>query len=61
MKADIWGRCPDCDRWFFCEAWFDRAAPAPTCPACGREPDAIENRAARVVRIDPAEGLAIAG
>lgn len=41
---EIWGLCGQCERWFFCEGWFDRDVPAPTCPHCGGEPSAIENR-----------------
>lgn len=44
---EIWGLCGTCDRWFYCEGWFDKDAPAPTCPVCASEPSAIENRAAR--------------
>lgn len=44
MHADIWGLCPNCDRWFRCEGWFDRRAPQPVCDRCGLEPVAIENR-----------------
>lgn len=44
--ADIWGYCSWCQRWFACPTWFDRDRPAPTCPVCGAEPRAIENRAA---------------
>lgn len=42
---EIWGLCPSCERWFYCERWFDRTASAPTCPACSSDPVAIENRA----------------
>lgn len=45
MDADIWGRCPECCRWFFCKGWFDREIPQPCCPVCGAEPDSIVNRA----------------
>jgi hypothetical protein len=44
---EIWGLCGPCERWFYCEGWFDKSLPAPTCPVCGEEPSAIENRAAR--------------
>jgi hypothetical protein len=27
MDAEIWGRCPICERWFYCEGWFDRDVP----------------------------------
>lgn len=47
MDVEMWGRCSTCDRWFYCEGWFDKDVPAPTCPVCGAEPSAIENRAAR--------------
>lgn len=46
MAVDIWGWCGTCEDWFACAGWFNRAAPCPTCPACGAEPHAIENRAA---------------
>lgn len=44
---EIWALCEPCDAWFPARDWFDRSAPEPTCPTCGREPQAIENRAAR--------------
>lgn len=44
VGAEIWGYCGPCDRWFYCEDWFDRARPCPVCPACAAEPVAIENR-----------------
>ena len=44
-QAVIWARCRSCTTWFHCPQWFDRNASAPHCPACGDEPDAIENRA----------------
>lgn len=44
MTADIWGFCDICDRWFFCQDWFDKQAPQPCCPVCSAEPSAIENR-----------------
>jgi hypothetical protein len=44
---EIWGLCRECQRWFYCAGWFDDDVPMPTCPACGSEPSAIENRAAR--------------
>lgn len=43
--SDIWALCCDCDRWFPAPAWFDRTAPSITCPTCGAEPTAMENRA----------------
>lgn len=46
-EAEIWARCAPCERWFFCQAWFDKTAPAPVCPVCGTDPVAIENRACR--------------
>ncbi|HWB71433.1 MAG TPA: hypothetical protein VG452_04380 [Egibacteraceae bacterium] len=49
MAAEIWGLCRACNRWFYCERWFDKTAPAPTCPGCGSDPSAIENRAAHQV------------
>jgi hypothetical protein len=52
MTAEIWGYCPDCRRWFYCDGWFRRDLPAPTCPVCGMEPTAIENRAGGVVVVD---------
>lgn len=42
---EIWALCRDCDRWFYCEHWFDKSAPSPTCPVCSAEPSAIVNRA----------------
>jgi hypothetical protein len=56
---DIWGLCTVCDAWFPCEDWFDRAAPEPTCPTCGAEARAIENRSA-VIRIVASDDLAAA-
>jgi hypothetical protein len=47
VDMEIWGLCRQCERWFYCDGWFDRAAPTPTCPVCGSEPTAIENRSAR--------------
>ncbi len=49
---EIWGRCGDCARWFYCptiEGSGDWC-----CPVCSSEPIAIENRAARpvTVRVD---------
>lgn len=41
---ETWGFCRECDRWFYCPKWFDKAAPQPVCPVCGAEPRAIENR-----------------
>lgn len=46
-KAEIWGRCPSCARWFPCPDWFQRERAHPTCPHCGIEPTRIENRASR--------------
>jgi hypothetical protein len=48
MDAEIWGRCPICERWFYCEGWFDRDVPEPTCPVCGAAPTKIENRTWRL-------------
>ena len=42
---EIWGLCPECDRWFYCAEWFEKSAPTPTCPVCASEPVGIENRA----------------
>lgn len=42
--SDIWALCCECDRWFHAPAWFDRTAPSITCPTCGAEPTAMENR-----------------
>lgn len=42
---EIWAYCHECGRWFYCPEWFDQAEPQPVCPACYREPSAIENRA----------------
>lgn len=42
---EIWALCQPCDEWFPATDWFDRSAPEPICPTCGREPQAIENRA----------------
>lgn len=52
---EIWGRCGDCARWFYCPA--AGAGEDWACPVCGREPTAIENRAqrARVVRVEELE------
>lgn len=44
--AEIWGWCPTCLRWYFCDGWLDRNAPHPHCPVCLTEPTAIENRGA---------------
>jgi hypothetical protein len=43
MDAEIWGRCPTCDRWFYCEGWLDRDAPEALCPVCRAEPVEIVN------------------
>lgn len=43
---EIWGLCPACQTWFFCEGWLDWQQPSLVCPTCGLEPRAIENRAA---------------
>lgn len=56
---EIWGHCSGCDRWFPCEGWFDREAPAPCCPMCGAEPHAIENRAVQAVVSITREGRAL--
>lgn len=40
---EIWGKCGDCDRWFYCEDWGGHP-PIPTCPACGAEAAAYVNR-----------------
>lgn len=45
VRAQIWGLCPSCQRWFYCEGWFDKTAAEPTCPVCAWEPVAIEHRA----------------
>lgn len=44
--VEVWALCGECDRWFYCEDWFDEAAPAPTCPLCAAEPSAMVNQAA---------------
>lgn len=44
---DIWGHCGTCDRWFYCPA-SDADTGGETawsCPVCGAEPVAVENRA----------------
>lgn len=43
---EVWAFCGACDRWFYCERWFDDTAPAPTCPVCAGEPSAMVNQAA---------------
>ena len=49
---EIWGLCESCDRWFYCDGWFDKSRPEPTCPVCARPVVAIENRAhARMVQV----------
>lgn len=53
MTVEIWGLCRRCDLWFYCEGWLDKSAPAPTCPGCGSDPSAIENRAAGRVLLGP--------
>lgn len=45
MDAEIWGRCPQCGRWFYCEGWFELDKPHPCCPVCRTEPVEIVNRA----------------
>lgn len=45
-SPEIWGLCATCNRWFFCEGWFDKTVPQPRCPVCFTEPTAIENRGA---------------
>lgn len=54
-EMEIWGLCGSCDRWFYCPDWFNREAPAPTCPVCCVEPMAIENRASGNGVIDVAD------
>lgn len=44
VYTEIWGFCPDCERWFYCERWFDKTGPAPVCPVCSSNPVAIEDR-----------------
>ena len=43
---DIWGHCSTCDRWFYCPTTDGDASTTDwSCPVCGAEPVAIENRA----------------
>jgi hypothetical protein len=52
---EIWGRCAECSRWFYCPTAEGGGEWA--CPVCASEPIAIENRAQRpvVARIDRSE------
>lgn len=53
---DIWGRCGTCERWFYCPMDGTRAESAWSCPVCGKDPVAIENRATRVATASAAGG-----
>jgi len=38
---DLWGLCPSCERWFYCDVKGQHW----DCPVCNREPVRLENRA----------------
>jgi hypothetical protein len=42
---DLWGLCPDCDRWFYLPETNAERAVEWACPVCDREPVSLENRA----------------
>ena len=44
MEVEMWGRCPSCDRWFYCEGWDDGQTATPRCPVCGADPVELSNR-----------------
>jgi rRNA maturation endonuclease Nob1 len=55
---EIWGRCAPCARWFYCPVAED--AHEWSCPVCGSEPIAIENRAQadHALRVEVADPIA---
>lgn len=53
---EVWALCGECDRWFYCEGWLDQTVPPPTCPVCGAEPTAIEERSSGRVPPEAAAG-----
>lgn len=34
---EIWARCPECVRWFYCGRADNGGAPVSGCPVCGTE------------------------
>jgi hypothetical protein len=42
---EIWAFCAECERWFYCERWFDHNAGRPSCPVCTAEPAEVKDRA----------------